>query len=656
MKSKMWPRSSTNQLSKGALFLLTLFLFLPQSQAKDEYTPGVIESLERLIDIHRKQMNEVNTKIKTNPKLVSELAKIKDVRVDPYFMKSIIFYSDRKYLDLMKESECTFLTLLDAGLLKTVDGSVTNLAANFQYNSGGELKTESALISKNDYLSLVTKKKCESYTDIFPLFKDDKLKKTTSSQRLEIPRDETGCHKIFSEWKRNPHLPYYCSMTEAIASGKKAARSLLDLPPDAIGERRKLEAVVATSNNFETALSPLQHAFFESLCHDLDNEARFCSRYRQDDVWNRVVSKEKPEYLMLYLCQTILGKKGLSGNDFLACKERMSEDRSLCHTTLMSDYPSLIPHQSCQKISQALSKAKLMTDFSDCPGRTDNEGIVNTHRLLMHFEKKKILSTSLSCADEATMNFAQLNLKFEGKKAWPLEICYPDPGTQQTECLPYIPGSNSEAPESEIKIIAKILAKMKGLSPNTTCEIASQEEFNPNFLKFKTGCFVIYDPKTCTTLNCSKRIFYDLKELSGITYRGRPLFDYFPTSFSNEYYSTRNLLKLSKKIDMKPVKNLSDLIFFLSLDKESIVHGIACLEDLVPHLRVKRSINQCSPTPFIIDGTYEEKNNSYVVVRLSTENIHHPRLILWQNLFSAIGNYKELHPLKTWTLYGVRKN
>jgi hypothetical protein len=86
-----------------------------------------------------------------------------------------------------------------------------------------------------------------------------------------------------------------------------------------------------------------------------------------------------------------------------------------------------------------------------------------------------------------------------------------------------------------------------------------------------------------------------------------------------------------------------------------IVHGIGCIEDLVPEQFQRTAINQCHPLPFIIDGHTQKNDETWLVARLAIDDIHTPRFIMWPNIFNAVSAYRELHPLNTWTLYGIRK-
>ena len=58
--------------------------------------------------------------------------------------------------------------------------------------------------------------------------------------------------------------------------------------------------------------------------------------------------------------------------------------------------------------------------------------------------------------------------------------------------------------------------------------------------------------------------------------------------------------------------------------------------------------------PFIVDGVLKENNNMLLVTRTSIDDIHSPRLIPWNWVFTGIMKYQRLQPLNQWTLYGIK--
>ena len=103
------------------------------------------------------------------------------------------------------------------------------------------------------------------------------------------------------------------------------------------------------------------------------------------------------------------------------------------------------------------------------------------------------------------------------------------------------------------------------------------------------------------------------------------------------------------------IRNLTDVKYFLNTHANGIIHGIGCIEDLLPEQYKRLTMNQCRPLPFIVDGYQTKKEELWLVARLSIDDIHTPRILSWPNVFNRVSAYQELHPLNTWTLYGIRK-
>jgi hypothetical protein len=219
----------------------------------------------------------------------------------------------------------------------------------------------------------------------------------------------------------------------------------------------------------------------------------------------------------------------------------------------------------------------------------------------------------------------------------------------------YIPGAHANEPRSEDAVVAKILYQNKGASRKTTCRIVDSKTYNPVFSEFKLGCFIISDAANCNNLICNKKVIWDEKLQTDIKFSGKPVFDYFSTNYLSERFSLVSLVSEIKGIQSRSIKNLTDLSFFLDKTPGGIIHGVGCVEDLLPEFYARNGLNACHPLPFIIDGYVKKDNSSLMVFRSAIDDIHTPRLITWQNIFNAVSAYQLLHPLNTWTLNGLKK-
>lgn len=625
-----------NQFYK-ILFLIGIFIGLGSfatkafSASSSESDPGIVESLERLLVIHKKQFDQSKTTSQSSVKAITDFSNLKNIKFDSQFMRSILFHSEDRFLRLTQKDECKFLSAIENNLLKTVDGDITNVLINYQNTEG---KTESAAIARDLFFEQIYKKKCLNNKEFGTLFNETNLQKTIQGIKFSVPKNTTECDVIHKEWLDNSFTPYLCKISQILKKSK--SQKQIDLYKDKIP-------------NF-------QRNYIENLCANITSPELFCSSYLKKDSWNKVLNGEAPLYKMSFKCQNIMGKtEDLSPEDLKNCAAKLLSDPAICETRGNKNFPSDFPLQNCDIQSVALSKSRLVTNYHDCPGNIDNEAITNIHRLVNHFAPRNIVTTKETCGGEANYTFARLNLDINHQDGWPLKVCFKNNIVNKEECIPYIPGSRSDETLSEDQVIAKILYQHKGAPIKTKCRIVDSKTYSPVRSEFKFGCFIVYDVDNCTTINCSKKVIWEEKLQSDIKFIGNPIFDYFPTSFANERYSFANMINEVKGTQSRSIKNLTDVKFFLDNIPTGVIHGVGCLEDLTPEEFQRTAMNQCHPMPFIIDGYTIKNTQTWLVFRSAIDDLHSPRLILWPNIFNAVSAHRELHPLNTWTLYGIKK-
>jgi hypothetical protein len=614
-------------------FLIIFFISLGSFPAKtfSEENPGIIESLERLIEVHKKQFDQNQNKVQSNFKILSEISSLKELKLDPQFMRSLLFHSDDKYLRLAQKNECKFLSVLESNLLRISTGEVTNILVTFK---NAENNTESAAIPKNDFFDLTYKNKCLNNREFTTIFSEANFKKTIEGIKFSIPKTKSACLAVHQEWLDNSFTPYLCRINQILKTSKDL--KLVD--------------------QYQSKIGTLQKIYIENLCNNLTSPDLFCESYLKQDTWNAIINGEAPTYKMSYKCQNLMGKtEELTLNDLKNCGSKLIKDPSICETRGNKNFLSDFPLQNCDNISDALKKSKLKTNYHDCPSNVDNEAITNIHRVVNHFAPRNIKTSKETCAGEAHYTFARLNFDIKHDEGWPLKICYMNRVTDKEVCVPYIPGSREDDPRSEDQVIAKIIYLQKGAPAKTKCRIVDSKTYNPLRSEFKFGCFIVYDADTCTTLSCNKKVIWEEKTIADIKFIGTPVVDYFPTAFINERYAFDSMINELIKTQGRSIKNLTDLKFFLDKIPNSIVHGVGCAEDLMPEEFERIGINQCHPLPFIIDGHLLKNNETWLVFRSAIDDLHSPRLILWHNIFNAVSAYRELHPLNTWTLYGIKQ-
>lgn len=650
LKLKMWLRYWPSLFYRSCLIVSLIVVSGKALPAPKQ--PGMIESLELLLDLHKKQYKLLSSKVRRNPKVLSNIANIKELDLHPFFVQSILFHSDDKYLHLAGTNKCQFYSLLENDLLKTAEGRISNVIINFTTTDG---KKESAILTKNDFINQVYKKYCPNKKETSILFSDESLKSTLKKIDFPTPENKKDCEAILEDWQRNPFTPYLCKIPEAVQRGKIAQKRLDKTDNANFGRRRYLVEVIRRSNYLEKQVPYFERSYLNNLCYGLSNVDKFCRPYTANDVWSKVLSGEFANYYLAPKCRASLNKKSLTKSQLKTCATKYKSEPKYCINKSKGSFKSFGPMPNCEDISEALMVSQLETDYHDCPGYIDNEGMINIFRIINHLDGKKFASTPKSCVNEVNQTFASLLFDFDYEEGWPLRLCYQDRIDDVEKCLPYIPGNNETDKMSEGSVVSNILHKTRGYPSNTKCEVISKKRFNPNFLEYKTGCYVVYNPEQCTNQYCPKKVLYNLKEINDIKYVGKAVFDYFPTSFKKEKFSLTNILKEVFKLKNLKIRNFTDLIYFLDRKPSNIVHGIGCAEDLAPANFKKTGLNQCKPLPFIIDGYIKNGTQVNMVTRLAIDDIHSPRLIPWNFIFNSVASYKVLHPLDTWTLYGIQE-
>lgn len=602
--------------------------------------PGLIESLDNLLSIHRTQYENVNRKVNINTTLLANLGKLKDLKLDPYYVRSLVFHSNEEFVKIAASDECKFYSLLESNLLKNTLNDYESVIALVTKEDG---KEETTKIAKKDFLQEIYKRKCFNNREFSVLFNDTNFQKTVESIKMPVPGNQDQCQDIHREWLLNAYTPYLCRISSI-------------LRPTISTNKMQQSIVAQKANLYRSKISSFQRTYIENLCSNLASSENFCRNYLKGDVWTKIANSEQPSYKMTYKCSDILKKPlPLSRKDLSSCAYRFNEKPEICTTEGSTQYSSNFPFLDCNDQSLLLLKSKLITTYQDCPGRIDNEGITNFHRIVMHFNPRSYTSNPNNCAVESNFTYARTVLNAGNDGGWPLKICYLSRIDNKEECTPYIPGTQVDEKLSEDKVLATILYKHYGASLKTNCQLVDNKTYNPLRSNFKTGCFIIYDKENCTSLRCEKNVVFEEKPVSSIRFIGSPTFDYLPSTYANERYALTNLLNESLGTQSRPLRNITDIKFYLEQLPLSIIHGVGCAEDLIPEIATRQSLNQCRPMPFILDSFADKDGEFFFGLRLSIDDVHSPRLIKWANIYNAVANYKELHPLNTWALYGLKK-
>ncbi len=659
-----------------ANIVLIFFIFTHNPQAQGVSYTGLVENLEKLLEIHKSEYEKLWAQTTFNTNALQNLNQYDSIEIHPLELKSFIFHSNEDFLKIIGNDECKFYSLLELGLLRNTlnknDEIIINLKKTMTEKSEKETLAENVIITKmtkTDFLNEVYKKKCITNKEMNIMFNPQNLLKTINSIQFQTPQNDAECQSILSSWQKNPFTPYLCKSVVVSKSLKQFSSNSMS----AVDKKANEEL----SRIYNNSINNFQRTYLDSLCNNLMSPNGFCKNYLKNDVWNKITRGEFPQFKMEHLCSLHLKKAApLSSNDLKTCAYSFNANPNVCELLKDPKHPSNFPYVNCHTMSELLKNSKLETRYTDCPSRIDHDGITNFNRIFQHFappdsplgktvinyfktqkntSKDKSPSSSESCFIAPVFTFYKMNLNVQNPDALPLKICFKNKVFNNEECLPYIPGDVQEEPLSEINVVQKIFYMHYGSASKMNCRLIDVNEFRPTRSEFKSGCFIVYPKENCSTFNCTKKIYVDLKVIDDIKYIGTQNFDYFPNAYKNERYSINNLLKEVLNIEMRAVKNLNDAMYLLKNIPKGIMHGIGCAEDLLSDKIKRISLNQCQPLPFIIDSWADFNGESFLGIRYANDESSSIRPIRWPDLFNAILNYKEIHPLDHWMLYGLKK-
>lgn len=650
MKLKTFHHIWQNLFSK----ILVLLLILPGvSFAQKDEVPGVLQSFEKLINNNKTKYLVSKQKNDLKVESLKDQGDFVDMVIDPFFMNTLLFRSEKKFLKLLKKDECSLAALLHNNLLNAFERPLQNLLVQIKNKNG---KNKSILIDKDEYLEELYKTKCSTNKELNILYSKKNIKKTIHGLKFEVPKTKVACEKVFQKWVENINTPYLCKIPNTLKRATKASKKLQTNPEVNFSQTRYLRNVISQAKMYKKEFPLFVRSYLSNLCDGLEKVENFCLEYLAEDAWTKIINGELPNHYLSYKCKNFLDKDQLLPSDLQKCADTFNKKPDTCINAGSKGFPSFFPHEKCDRISETLNIAGLKTDYHDCPGRVDNEAITNVHRIIMHLNPSSLQNTPESCMNETHQTFARMAMNYNKDVIWPLKICFFNPAKEVTSCESYIPGNNFNSPDSENMVISSILKITKGAPDKMKCHLTSTTKFNPLRLQYQVGCFIVYDPQKCTSSFCPRKIYWNKNEVKGIRYVGSPNFSYFPTSLKESGSSVERILERVHKFKNKPLKNLTEIARFFNKKPHNILHGVGCIEDILPQFYSKSYFNGCRPIPFILDGNKKLNGDTYFSVRLPIDDIHSPRLLNWNKIFNAVNNYKKIHPMDTWTLNGLVKS
>lgn len=639
------------QIKLKFLASVVFFISFGSFSFSQENPPGIIEGLKVLVDDSREKLQKRYQELQSSGNVLTNPSEeeVKELAISDLFLRSIFLHSEKKYLEMIGLNECHLFALFENKLLKTALGTVDYLMV--------KKGDQDFLIRSNVYTEQVYKYKCQAFAQISKIFTRASLKKTVLSLKYPVPKTEKQCSEILNDWKKNNYLPYLCKIPHAIKLSKTAQSIKSKTPRSQIATISRLNDLIEQGNYFNEELPFFQRSYLKNLCDGVEEKETFCKPYLATDAWTRILNGELSQDFLKFKCLNLYNKdynETLTPVQLATCAKRMKESPSLCFSKASEGFASLYPMPNCSLISKALNKSRIKVPYHDCPGQVDNSAVTNIHRIMGHYLERDIVSTPEACQAEANLSLLNLLEQSKNTRGWPLKICYDDKIENKEVCHDYIPGNLTKTNISEDKIVTKILRRMTSISTSQKCEVTSKAKFNPVLLKYKNGCHIVFDEKNCSNAYCPKKIIVDEKPITGLRYRGATKFDYFPNNWRDQKKSGLIMLQEGYSLRSRKLRNLTELEVFFKQNKSAIVHGVGCAEDLLPRHFKRHVFSQCYPMPFILDGVLRENENMMLVTRTSIDDLHSPRLIPWNWIFTGVMKYKEKHPLNQWNLYGIK--
>ncbi|MEX0798703.1 MAG: hypothetical protein WD025_04635 [Bacteriovoracaceae bacterium] len=610
---------------------------------------GFYSNFEKLIEIHKSNYTKKLESLTGKTSSLNDLQDPAQAELDPDFLNTVVFHTPSRYASLAAKDRCSLYDLILSNLAQGPKGELTQFIIRYK-NNKGEIKT--SLADRKTFFEKIAFKQCPQVEKFQAYFNLKNLSNTLKTINLETPSSPEACLEVHQDFFMDYKTPYLCFLSEQIRKIPSLERQVRAVSKSQYRKLQDLKRDLKVAKAFKARLNPHAQDYLNSLCLNLEKPKVFCDNFFKKDFWKRVATKEKSSFYMQSMCKESLNKNNLSENDYVKCARQFSQEPRVC-SHLGVEEGVLTPKPDCQSLSASLNRSNLRADYSDCPGKVGNAGIVNLTRIINHFSPAVPKASPGLCHVSSTGVFAQFNQETTDGRFWNVELCYEDKLNNKEVCLPTIYGDVEGGELSLTKVVEKILRRTKGFGADQSCKLTTKEDYRPNLLEFKSGCFIVVDANKCFGTSCDYNIIWNERKISHILQKSGTKFDYFPKDFANEAFSQIKLIEQKFKLNSKSVSNVTFLKRAFEKHPEGLVHGVACSEDLLPEFFNKRFFNQCSPLPFIVDG-YKTKQGLYsVVLRTAYDSLHAPRVVPWSHLFSALKDYQRLHPLNTWGLHVI---
>lgn len=598
--------------------------------------PGILETFEKLIQIDNTRFKKKTDQLTKTGKTLSDASLVNNLDLEPDFMNSLILHSDPGYLKLAGQGKCRFYDTIITDLLRTTEGKLKNVIVTYVNRKS---EREISVLNKKDFLQKVVGIECPESLAMINAMSVKNLDTTLKKIAFELPSSEEQCHSIHLNWLNNPHTPYLCQIHEYITEASMNGGDPSDLP-----QRKSVSRVL------EQKIPAVNREYLANICNHLDNEKLFCQDFLFVSFWNKVASNQASKIYAEGICKKALKSGTLTDMQMRECLSRIKKESDIC--LYPANPTALVPQMECDLLSTALNYTSFRSDYNDSPVNSDQLGVTNMGRIILNANKTPVRPYEGPGSVISAAETFIFNAGFDNEEKWQLQACFDNQISGQEVCQQVVLGKYLGLRQSYTTVIEDILKRTRGAEQGVMCDMVSESEYNPLLLKFKSGCHIVYAPD-CQISRCPHKIMFNDRQITHIKLKSEMSIDYFPLNIPSERTSQHYLLANDFKKGAKSMNNLSSIISFFKKSRKGVIHGVGCAEELLPTFFKIRTMNQCSPLPFIIDGIVRSDDKSVLVTRTAIDSLQAPRLISWSNVFSAVKSYQILHPMRLWTMYGM---
>ncbi len=578
---------------------------------------GLLSSLKSQIKENKEKSNFLISKRNTP----LEVNNLKDLdfknykyRVHPEYLYSIYLFNSESILNNIKDSKCSLYEYLATNLISHPVYKNKILLKSFSID---ERSSRNILANKNIYLKHLLNK-CDNAQANIQLISRNSialLKKQTFSDLL----NPEMCFSKINTLLRSNNFSYFASF--ALRS-KKSKDTLNKI------KSNFSDSEIRGFNLFSDYLSGNQN-----ICNKDKNNI---SNYFNDPIVRNsfIIPTCKDMY------QT---RRSLTKEELNKCFLNLKKKNHYCYSHKSRYFNAVFPLQDCQTLMENLAISKYKFMQSDCPGKLSNYSMVEAARLLEIARKE---SKNTHCLADKLKKLIDFSEDQDLDNPWNVNLCYYNKIYKEEKCKRVIFGDRSSSLKYK-NVIESILKESKLISKGSSCKLTRNKIINLG--EATQSCFIQINSNSCKLNSCKFNIFINGKKINhGIETKSDINFSFFTRGIRNSSKSFLALYKSKYKITTSPIKNMTQLKKEIK-KKGNFIHGIGCLEEIIPYHFPKTMISQCTPMPFLISAIKERKNKiENVLIHTSIDNFLNSREVPWNLISNSVKNLSD--NISEWSL------